>query len=146
MTAMGLLPMLAVAAVIAGSAGGAEAAEPRARADVACQPAAKALNYECTIRLSDAGTGAPLSGVDLTVSAEMPSMPMAHNMRPVKATAGTEPGLYHARIELEMQGDWALQLNLTGRIRDRVIRVMRFDDDGTRDGAPARTPPMGHKK
>ena len=54
------------------------------------------------------------------VGADMPSMPMAHNVRPVQATAGPEAGTYRARLTLEMHGDWALRIDVTGpRARPR---------------------------
>jgi hypothetical protein len=104
------------------------AQQPRAKAEVTCRPAGAAMQYECAIRLSDARSGKPLAGISLTVGADMPSMPMAHHVRPAKAQE-TEPGNYRARIELEMHGDWALQLNLAGPVRDRVVKVLRFEGD-----------------
>jgi branched-chain amino acid transport system permease protein len=121
----------------------ADGAEIRAKADVTCAPAKETLLYECRIKLSNARTGEPLTGVDLRVGADMPSMPGAHSVRPVKAIAGPEAGTYAARLELEMHGDWALRLDLSGPVRDRVIKVMRFDDQRVTD-APARVPHRKH--
>jgi hypothetical protein len=59
------------------------------------------------------------------VSADMPSMPLVHNVRPVKASAGGEPGSYQAKLELEMSGDWALRIDLSGPLRDRVFKPIR---------------------
>ena len=56
-------PWIAVAAAMATVQFGAHAAD-RAKADVACQPGVKTLQYECTIKLSNARTGAPLTKVD----------------------------------------------------------------------------------
>jgi hypothetical protein len=103
-----------------------------------------ALEYDCIIRLTDAHTNEPLTGVTLTVGADMPSMPMMHNVRPVKATAGAEPGSYQAHLTLEMHGDWALQLNLAGPVRDRVVTLMRFDPDRVQPVA-APDPKSRHK-
>ena len=121
---LALLAATATAALLTGTAAAAE----RAKADVACQPAAKPLQYDCTIGLTNARTGTPLTKVKVTVGADMPSMPMAHNVRPATAVPLEEPGSYRVRIELEMHGDWALQINLAGTIRDRVIKTMRFED------------------
>ena len=109
------------------SAGSGWAADVKAKAEVNCAATAKPLEYECAIKLSDSRSGAALSGVDVTVGADMPSMPMAHNVKPVKAVPGGEPGTYRARILLEMHGDWAVKLDLTGQIRDRIVKSMRFD-------------------
>jgi len=103
-------------------------AQVRAKADVTCRPAGT-LQYDCTIVLTNSRTKEPLAGVTLTIGADMPSMPMMHNVRPVKAEPGETPGTYRARLALEMHGDWALQLNLAGPLRDRVLRTLRFDPD-----------------
>ena len=112
-------------------------AQTRAKAELACRPTATALQYDCGITLTNARTNEPLSGVALTVGADMPSMPMMHNVAPVKATPGDRPGTYQARLTLEMHGDWALQLNLSGPLRDRVVTVLHFAPDGARPAAKA---------
>jgi hypothetical protein len=104
-----------------------EAAE-RARAEVRCAPTGATLTYDCLIRLTHARTGVPLTGAQLTVGADMPSMPMAHAVKPVAATPAGEPGLYRARIELEMMGEWALRLELSAPFRDRIVSRQRFDE------------------
>jgi hypothetical protein len=119
-------------------------AQARAKADVACRPTGTALQYDCTIALTNARTNEPLSGVTLTVGADMPSMPMMHNVRPVTATPGAPAGTYQARVTLEMHGDWALQLNLSGPLRDRVVTVIRFDPDKAAPAPAAKAPPR-HK-
>ena len=58
--------------------------------------------------------------------------------------AGQEPGTYQARLALEMHGDWALQLNLSGPLRDRVVANIRFDPDQATPTVPSRARP-GHK-
>ena len=112
-------------------------AQVRAKADVACQPTAQSLAYDCAITLTDLRTGEPLSGVTLTVGADMPSMPMMHNVQAVKATAEQEPGRYRARLVLEMHGDWALQLNISGASRDRVVAIVRFEPGRAIPEAPS---------
>jgi YtkA-like protein len=95
-------------------------------ADVQCKHSAgKKLLYNCIIRLTRGGE--PLSGAQLTVGADMPSMPMAHNTRPVKARPGKNPGEYHARLELEMHGEWAVKLRIAGPVRDQIIKKLDFD-------------------
>jgi hypothetical protein len=117
-----------------------DAADARAKADVSCRPAGEKLQYDCTIKLMDTRTNEPLTGVELTVAADMPSMPMAHNVRPAKATAAAEPGTYRVRVVLEMHGDWALRLDLVGPVRDRVIKLLRFQDDRVIDVPPPGRP------
>lgn len=101
-------------------------AQTRAKADVACRPTGTVLQYDCTIALTNARTSQPLGGVTLTVGADMPSMPMAHSVKPVKAKPGGAPGEYEARIELEMYGEWALRLNVRGPARDVIVKKLDF--------------------
>jgi hypothetical protein len=129
MTAVARLQLFSALTIAVCFAGALSAAEVRAKADVTCQPTAESLQYDCTIRLTHARTAAPLTDVTVMVGADMPSMPMMHNVRPVKAIAGRESGSYEARLDLEMTGDWAVRLDLTGKVRDRVVKVMRFEED-----------------
>ena len=95
------------------------------RGELACKSTGTDFVYDCTIRLSRAGK--PLEGVKVTVGADMPSMPMAHNVRPVSASAiRGEPGVYGFRLNLEMQGEWALKIGINKPFRDLVIRVLEF--------------------
>jgi len=111
-------------------------AQVRAKADVSCQPAEK-LQYDCIIKLANSRTSEPLSGLTLTVGADMPSMPAAHGVRPVKATEEQDKGTYRARIVLEMYGDWALRMELSGAVRDRVVKLLRFESDRVGEATPA---------
>jgi hypothetical protein len=145
MTGAGRFQLFAALAIAVCFAGALRAAEVRAKADVACQPTGKPLQYDCTIRLLHARTNEPLTDLALTVGADMPSMPMMHNVRPVKATVGPESGSYIARLELEMLGDWALRLDLTGKVRDRVVKVLRFEEDRVGPATASAKPPSQQK-
>ena len=136
--------LCALAAMVAGLPATASA-QVRAKADVSCNTTGTALQYDCTITLTNSKTNQPLDGVTLTVGADMPLMPMMHNVRPVPATPGAQPGSYRARILLEMHGDWALQLNLSGPARDRVVANMRFEPDRATPAAAASKAPPRHK-
>ncbi len=109
---------------------------------MSCKPASEKFAYDCTFKLTNARTGAPLEQAQVTIGADMPSMPMAHNVRPVTATATGAPGEYQARLALEMHGDWAVRLRVAGPIRDQIVEVMSFSDTGSgpprRKAAPAR--------
>jgi hypothetical protein len=100
----------------------------RAAADIACKPAGPVLVFDCDIRLSDRGSGRPIDKADVTVGADMPSIPMAHNVRPVKAKPTGEPGRYSARLELEMSGEWAVKIRVAGPVRDQIVKTLRFED------------------
>ena len=97
----------------------------RVQAELDCQPAKALLTYDCTIRLSQGGK--PLEGAEVSVGADMSSMPMAHNVKPVKAVPGDRPGEYRARLELEMTGEWAVKLRLSGPLRDQIIVKRNFE-------------------
>ena len=107
-------------------AGTAQAAD-RADAEGTCLPTRDKLVYDCLLRLTNARSKAPVAGAEVAISADMPSMPMAHNVRPVGATAiRGEPGVYGFRLNLEMQGEWALKIGVNKPFRDLVIRVLEF--------------------
>jgi hypothetical protein len=102
------------------------AAAQRLAADVDCKPTKHDLVYDCRIALKEAKSGKPVSGAEVSVGADMPSMPMAHNVKPVRAKPGAKPGEYEARIELEMFGEWALKLNVRGPARDVIVKKLDF--------------------
>lgn len=98
------------------------------KGELACKSTGTDFIYDCTIRL--ARDGKPLEGATLTVGADMPAMPMAHNVKPQKARPGTQPGEYVVRLDLEMLGEWAVRLRLRSPVRDQVILHYEFDDKG----------------
>jgi hypothetical protein len=113
------------------------------RADLACKATGADFVYDCTIRLSRGGK--PLEGVQVSVGADMPSMPMAHNVKPVRATATQAPGEYRAKLDLEMLGVWAVKLRLAGPVRDQLILHYEFDSKGaTPARASGKSQPMKH--
>ena len=107
-------------------ASGAALADERVAADVSCTATAEKLTYDCMIMLKGRKSGDPVEGAGVVVKADMPSMPLAHNVRPVKAAAGSMPGHYTATLELEMLGEWALTLDVSGPTRDRVVTKLHF--------------------
>ncbi|WP_176721960.1 FixH family protein [Bradyrhizobium sp. LMTR 3] len=128
--------LVAVAALTAGYPQAAHG-QVRAKAAVTCVSAGQVLEYDCTIRLANARSGEPLSGLTVSVGADMPSMPGMHNVRAVKATEQAEKGAYKVRLELEMHGDWAVQIDLRGAVRDRVISMLRFEEADVTDVKPS---------
>lgn len=118
-----LLALLPAAVVLAQSA----------RAELDCRFTGTDFVYDCVIRLTRGGQ--PLRGVQVLVGADMPSMPMAHNLAPVKAKPGPQAGEYEARLDLEMTGEWAIKLRLSGPLRDLLVLHYEFDEQGAR---PAR--------
>ena len=86
--------------------------------------------YDCKVKLARGGK--PLEGVRVSLGADMPSMPMAHNIKPVKAKPGKAPGEYEAQLDLDMTGEWAIKLRLSGPVRDQLILHFLFDEQGAR--------------
>jgi hypothetical protein len=118
------LPTALLAAALA-SVAPASAAE-RLKADVTCAKTDQPLVYDCTIKLAGRKSGTPVSGATLKIDAGMPSMPMAHNVKPVTAAPGSEAGVYKARIRLEMHGEWLLKIHVSGPTRDLLLKKMMF--------------------
>jgi hypothetical protein len=132
--AKSIVAALAGLAVLATMA--AHAAD-RAQATVACTPAGVWLAYDCTVKLTNATTGAPLQKAQLTIGADMPSKPLADKVAPVAAKA-TTPGEYRAIVVLEVHGDWALRLNVAaGPIKGQLTEVLNF---GPKEVGPAKNP------
>lgn len=100
------------------------------RGDLECRHAGTDFVYDCTIRLARGGK--PLEGARISIGADMPSMPMAHNLKPVTATAGARPGEYAAKLDLDMAGEWAVKLRLSGPVRDQLVLHYTFDERGAR--------------
>ncbi len=101
----------------------------RVEGELDCKFTGTEFVYDCIIRLSRGG--APLSGAHVSVGADMSSMPMAHNVKPVKAAPGRTPGEYRARLDLEMRGEWAVKLRISGPVREQLILHYDFTESGT---------------
>ena len=100
----------------------------RAKADVDCKATGEKLIYDCTIVLLNKKSGNTIPDAKIVIKAGMPAMPMAHNVVPVTAMAMAKPGSYHARLELEMHGEWALTLDVSGPLRDRLVKKLQFGE------------------
>jgi len=129
-------------------------ASARPQLELQCVSYGTGPMLECLVDLKRRD-GAPLEGATVTLGGLMPSMPMAHTIRPVKAAATGRPGQYKATLELEMLGVWAVDVDITGPVRDKRSRnlVVHECEGNTRcpatparpaDMAPAR-PGAGHR-
>jgi hypothetical protein len=96
-------------------------ASERANAALECAATPANLVYECTIALSTRARAQPLTGAEVLVKADMPSMPMAHNIPPARAEPTAKPGEYRARLSLDMHGEWLITIDVAGPLRDRVL-------------------------
>ena len=119
-----------VLAAILGIAPEMAAGGERKDAEITCEPTEERLVYDCTVMVTKRRSGDPVTDAEFTVGADMPSMPGAHNVKPVQAIPGDAPGLYGARIHLEMLGEWAMKLDFTKPDRDRVVKKKIFAGDG----------------
>ncbi len=95
-----------------------------------CKSTGKDLIFDCVIRLARADQ--PVSGAQLTVTPDMPSMPGEHKQKPLKARPGKGPGEYLVRLDLDMLGDWDLKLRLSGTVRDQLVLHCEFDEHAGR--------------
>ncbi len=103
------------------------AAGERKAAEVECLPVEdEVLIYDCMVTLEGKTSGTPIAEAEFTIGADMPSMPGAHNIRPVPAEPLGTPGTYRARITLDMPGEWALKLDFTKPNRDRLVKKLHF--------------------
>ena len=103
-------------------------ADERSNAEVSCEATDQKLVYECMISIVGKKSRDPVIGAEFTVGAEMPSMPGAHNVRPVAAVPLDAEGKYLIQIDLEMMGEWVLLIDLTEPKRDRIVKKLRFSE------------------
>lgn len=108
----------------------------RLQVDLQCEAHGMGPQLDCRVRLR-AADGAPLSGATVTLGATMPSMPMAHAVRPVRAQPGDVPGEYRGQLALEMSGAWAIAVDVAGPARDRVVRVLMAEECADAGRCPA---------
>ena len=101
-------------------------AQERMDADVSCKRVGQTMEYDCLLILKGKLSGHPIQGAGIVVGADMPSMPMAHNVKPVKAEATGKPGEYKFRMTLDMHGEWALKIRLAKPRQDLIVYKMMF--------------------
>ena len=98
-------------------------------AQVECAATNIRLAYDCIITLTNKKTGQAIKDTEFTVSADMPSMPGAHAIKPV-AVMNHGMGMYHVQLVLEMYGEWALTMDFTQPNRDRVVTKVTITKTG----------------
>ena len=94
---------------------------------VECESTDEKLVYQCVITLTDKKTKEAITDAEFSVGADMSSMPGAHNVKPVPAHHHGA-GEYHARLALEMYGEWVLKLDFTKPERDRKVVKLVFGE------------------
>ena len=105
------------------------AAADKKSAQVECAATDVRLTYDCIITLTNKTTGHAIKDAEFTVSADMPSMPGAHAIKPV-AVMNHGMGMYHVQLVLEMYGEWALTMDFTQPKRDRVVTKVTITKTG----------------
>ena len=91
-----------------------------------CTATSKKFQYNCNVSFFHKKD--PMSGYSGIVGAKMPSMAMAHNVKPVKFNKKEGmAGHYEFTIQLEMLGEWMLQYDISTPKRDRVMEKLIFD-------------------
>lgn len=96
---------------------------------VECAATDVRLAYDCIITLTNKQTGQTIKDAEFTVSADMPSMPGTHTVKPV-AVMNHGMGMYHVQLVLEMYGEWALIMDFTLPKRDRVVTKVTITKTG----------------
>lgn len=116
--AAGLLVLVPAVALCAGE---------RPVVNVDCAPTHEKLVFHCTFDVTGKRSHQPVEGAAFKVNADMPSMPLAHNVKPVRPEpVADKPGSYEGRLELEMLGEWVLKMTFDEPVRDIVIRKLTF--------------------
>ena len=91
-----------------------------------CTATSKKFQYNCNVLFFHKKE--PISGYSGIVGAKMPSMAMAHNVKPVKFSEKEGmAGHYEFIIQLEMLGEWMFQYDISTPKRDRVMEKLIFD-------------------
>ena len=98
--------------------------------NISCTATDVNLVYHCKFELFE--DGHPIVGTEITVGASMPTMPMAHTVKPVIAKASDEkPGQYVFELQLEMFGEWLVVFDISEPVRDRFQEKFTFNPDGS---------------
>ena len=130
------LPFVVVAAAALGLLPMPAAAAERKAAEVECKPTDEKLVYDCMITVKAKGSGAPIADAEFTVGADMPSMPGAHNVRPVTAEPhGMAGNVSGPASSWRWTGEWALKLDFTKPGRDRLIKKLHFGGMAGKEGS-----------
>jgi hypothetical protein len=99
----------------------------RPSVELRCEAVGIGPTIECIVTLATRD-GVPVGGAEVTLGATMPSMPMAHAVRPARAEPTCRPGEYRGTLELEMSGVWAVQVDVSGPVRERSVHRLRAEE------------------
>ena len=101
----------------------------RPEVDVNCKPTKEKYVYHCMFDVTGKKSQEPIKAAIFRVNANMPTMPMAHNVKPIEPVPIPEkPGTYHGNLQLEMMGEWTLKMTFKKPVRDVVVRKLMFGE------------------
>ena len=119
------LPLIAGLAALVPAVPLAAGERPTVKLD--CKPADEKLVFHCTFDVMGRKSHQPIQGAAFKVNADMPTMPLAHNVRPIRPEpVDGKPGSYSGKLELEMLGEWAIKMTFDKPVRDIVIEKVTF--------------------
>ena len=124
-------------AVIGATLSTTSPAQTSTKINLECLSFGNCPKLECTVYLRTKD-GSPLRYGRVVLGASMPSMPMAHSIRPVVASPTAKPGEYRGTLELEMLGVWAIQVDIDKPRRERLVQSLRVEPCETEKPCPAR--------
>lgn len=84
------------------------------------------LERELVVTLKDA-RGSPVDGAQVDIAVDMPSMPMMHRVPVARAKPTGTPGRYSAMVEMEMAGEWAAKVTVSGSRKASWVRKFRLE-------------------
>ncbi len=91
-----------------------------------CRATNEKFQYNCRVVFLQKQE--PITGYSGLVGANMPSMAMAHSVKPVEFIEKEKmPGHYEYTIQLEMLGEWMLQYDISRPKRNRVMEKLTFN-------------------
>ena len=102
-------------------------ASERAQVGLQCVSYGTGPMLECLIDLKRKD-GTPIDQAQITLSALMPSMPMAHTIKPVRVVPTGKPGEYRGSLTLEMLGVWSIDIDIAAPMREKVSRNLMVNE------------------
>jgi hypothetical protein len=89
-----------------------------------CEKTDVRLQFDCLVIMKQGDDY--INNAEVLVGADMPSMPMAHNVKPVSIEKSDNDGEYYFVIQLEMSGEWKFIYNFIKPKRDKVFEKLDF--------------------
>jgi len=91
-----------------------------------CVASGPGPSLDCVVDLQRKD-GSPIDRAQVTLGALMPSMPMAHTIKPVTARPTNQAGKYQGTLLLEMPGVWSIEVDIAAPVREKVVRNLMVE-------------------